>query len=316
MDTKEKKLTKRQRILNSPTRLVEEAENCLAALWRIILKDLNITEEKWNLLMNIYLTDPVNGFNTETRVLGDKRGNLNKALCGTKVQMLIFNRALRFLQTERAILTFTIHSIDSKKYPPATYNINILYGKESRAQLESALKEDIVSVKAPLKKRRFMNSYREQTLDVITKKYSGEYALDQWLEDPNKKISSATGPLSKIWRKILSDRSVDKSMWKSLTTKYQRLMAPECDIIRGNETHEELKAKSKKKSNIKGNITDELQRPSFTIDVFMKGMVFIDIERVDISIRLKRLNSDRLTTHELKDWDPKVTVNKEPIRDR
>lgn len=294
--------TIKQRILNSPDKLIGECKNGLAALWRTILRDLDINEEKWNSLMNIYLTDPINGFDDETKSLGDKRGNLTKALCYDRMQMLIFNRALRFLQTQRATLIFTLYPENEKDFPISTYSINVLYGKNESIQKIDSLNEDKIARRPT--KRRFVNTYQKHTVDISAKKYTGDYSLDEWLNDPDKMSSSATGPLSKLWRRIISDRGINKPMWKTLTTKYQRKVAPDCDIVNGKESKAQLKALSKQRSNIKGNVTDELQRPAFTIDVFMKGMVFLEVKEIDITIRLKRANHDRLTTHSVYRWKP------------
>lgn len=300
--------TIKQRILNSPNKLIEECENSLASLWRIILQDLNIDEDRWESLMNNYLTDPLNGFDDETSTLGDKRGNLNKALCYTDMQMLIFNRALRFLQTERVTLIFTLYPNDPEDFPTSTYDINIFYGKNEVIQKERVLEEG--SATPVVGRKRFVSAFQKQSVDVNIKRQSDTYTIEQWLDDPKKMTSSATGPLSKIWRRILADRRINLSIWKTLIVKYQRKIAPDCFILTGKETPTELKIKSKRKSNVKGNIIDQLRGSSFTIDVFMKAMVFLEVKTVDITIRLKRVNCNRITSHTLEGWNPETIMMK------
>ena len=294
--------TIKQKILNSPNRLIDQCKNSLATLWRQILYDLDIDELKWNTFMNMFLSDPINAIDCDPRVLGDKRGNLTKSLCYDRMQMLVFSRALRFLKTERVTLVFVLYPEDESTFPVTSYDINIFYGENKNLQRAETQVEDKKA--KPFFKRRFVGEAKKAKTDINLKKYLSVVDLDQWLKDPNKMVSKATGPLSKVYRRALADRGMTKSIWKTLLVKYQRKVAPSCDIITGKETKEQLAAKTKKRANIRGNVSDELRRDAFTIDVFMKGMVFLEIKKLDIIIRLKRENHDRITEHKVIGWDP------------
>ena len=299
MTNDNKYVTKRKRILMAPDKLQEECTNSLAKLWRIILSDLQIDESSWKELINLYLTDPINGFEDDKSALTDNSGNLNSALCYTNMQMMIFIRALRFLQVTMATYEFTLHFATQASQ---SYSITIYYGQNNELMPKSVLEEDTHS-NAIEHKRRFIAKTKNTALDTLNK-IKKEIDLEALLSDPNKKVNKATGMLSKVWRRILSKNEITLDRWKTLSTRYLHKIIPETFEAIDGETHKEKVARYKKRSNVKVNVKDELIRPAFTINVFMKGMVFIEVESIDISIRIKRLNSDRLTTHTLLGWNP------------
>lgn len=292
-------MTKRKRILMARDKLQEECTNSLAKLWRIILSDLQIEESNWKELINLYLTDPINGFENDKSALTDNSGNLNSALCYTNMQMMIFIRALRFLQVTMATYEFTLHF---ESQPSQSYSITIHYGENNALTPASVLEEDKQSAVVG-HKRRFISKTKNTAIDTLNK-IKKETDLEALLSDPNKKVNKATGMLSKVWRRILSKNEITIDRWKSFSTKYLHKIIPETFEAKEGETHKEKMARYKKRSNVKVNVKDELIRSAFTINVFMKGMVFIDVESIDISIRIKRLNNDRLTTHALLGWNP------------
>ncbi len=299
MSADNKYVTKRKRILMARDKLQEECTNSLARLWRIILSDLQIEESNWKSLMNLYLTDPINGFEDNKAVLADKSGNLNSALCYNDMQMMIFIRALRFLQVTMATYEFTLHFKEQKSQ---SYSITIYYGDNGDQMPLSVLEEDNNCDKIEYK-RKFVSKAKSNALDSVNK-LKKETDLESLLSDPNKKVAKATGMLSKIWRRILSKNEVNIDRWKAYSNQYLHKIIPHTFIAKENETDEEKKARNKKRSNVKVNVKDELIRPAFTINVFMKGMVFIEVQSIDINLRIKRLNNDRISSHTLLGWNP------------
>lgn len=89
-----------QRILNAKDKLVGEAEDVLARLFRTILADINMTEYHWRGRMRRYLEDPTNHILSTSTARSSARGNLNKELASRKMSWNVFLKGLKFLGPE------------------------------------------------------------------------------------------------------------------------------------------------------------------------------------------------------------------------
>lgn len=105
-----------QDMLNSDDKRVAEARGVLSKLWRQLLMVLDIDGWKWDRLMRIYLTDPRNGIQNNSRDRSSARGNLNKELKRDDMTWRVFLKALNFLDPIRVVFTVRITFKDGRTH--------------------------------------------------------------------------------------------------------------------------------------------------------------------------------------------------------
>ncbi len=103
-----------QDMLNADNKGVEEARGHLSKMWRTLLVARDIDGWKWDRLMRIYLTDPRNGIQNNSRDRSSARGNLNKELKRDDMTWRVFEKALKFLDPIRIVFTVRVTFKDGK----------------------------------------------------------------------------------------------------------------------------------------------------------------------------------------------------------
>jgi hypothetical protein len=101
-----------KRILQYESKCINEAENLLTYLFRRILIDLMITEQKWNQLMKNYLDNPHHRISKSGIKRSSARGNLNKQLIKNDMTIKNFERGLRLLNPRRIIFKLILNFSD------------------------------------------------------------------------------------------------------------------------------------------------------------------------------------------------------------
>lgn len=96
------------KVLEQEDKMINEAENILSRLWRIILLDLGIGTRYFSSLVSQYLTDPNNGIRDDPIARSNHRGNLVKELGGDRMSWSVFEKALRVLGVEEFKLTIQL----------------------------------------------------------------------------------------------------------------------------------------------------------------------------------------------------------------
>lgn len=99
-------------ILDDPEKRIRETKGIngiLAALWRVMLRDLRVTPGKWGSLMHDYVLDSRNGVPDNTKDRTSMRGNLIKEFSREGLTWKVFCKGLRFLQIIKIDLTITAH---------------------------------------------------------------------------------------------------------------------------------------------------------------------------------------------------------------
>lgn len=104
------------------------------------------------------------------------------------------------------------------------------------------------------------------------------------INHPNKKAEEATGLLSKMYRKILSDIGMNSSMWNKLMLKY--LDNPQNRVPRS----------ARGRSSVRGNLNKELAKEDMTWANFEKGLRFLNPIRCEFSVKL-HFGNGRKTDH-------------------
>lgn len=96
------------------------------------------------------------------------------------------------------------------------------------------------------------------------------------------KTGSTDSILASLFRTILYDLGITPSRFDTLLEKY---------IIRAN-----IPTNIKEASSRRGNLRKELMSTSMSWKVFIKGLVFINIYKFDVSVRLYHRNN-KITEH-------------------
>lgn len=87
------------------------ADSILASLWRIIIYQIGVDENRWHQLMNAYLNDPKNGIKFNHKDQSSARGNLHKELFKPKMSWKVFCKGMRFLNiTKFKIIIVATHT--------------------------------------------------------------------------------------------------------------------------------------------------------------------------------------------------------------
>lgn len=122
----------------------------------------------------------------------------------------------------------------------------------------------------------------------MTDRKSRKYEMEKILTSPDKGISGTRGIggiLARLWRQILDDLNVSPNRFEILLSDFinsAKRGVPEHRISR---------------HFTRGNLRRELEQPTMTFKVFIKGMKFLKIVRIRIAVELEH-GSGRKTLHE------------------
>lgn len=100
--------------------------------------------------------------------------------------------------------------------------------------------------------------------------------LDQMMELPDKgatKTAGANGILARLWRQMLCDLAISGQRFGTLLQEY--VLDPRNHVPNNR----------KDQISVRGNLTKEFTRPHMTWKVFCKAMRFLNIVKIDFSIR-------------------------------
>ena len=100
-------------ILYAPTKDINSMMNPLAKLVRMIFADLNIRPNRFFMMLNQYLNDPMNGFPTPEK-RSSERGNIQKELAKKQITFKTLVKLIRVLNAKRAGLTLTLEWHDGR----------------------------------------------------------------------------------------------------------------------------------------------------------------------------------------------------------
>lgn len=103
---------KRQRnalseILYSPRKDMNAMMNPLARLVRTVFADLNIRPNRFFMMLNQYLNDPLNGLHTPEK-RSSERGNIQKEFAKNQITFKTLVKILRVLNAKRVGITLTL----------------------------------------------------------------------------------------------------------------------------------------------------------------------------------------------------------------
>lgn len=97
-----------QEMLSSPDKNLTETTNPLARLFRLVLRDHNVSYEQFNRSMSNYLNREQSAASRSKKEQSREKGNLVKELSGSSFTFKNFTKALRVLNPVSAELTLTL----------------------------------------------------------------------------------------------------------------------------------------------------------------------------------------------------------------
>ena len=89
------------RLLGDDNKEADKASGILARLFRLILRDRNMSMMGWSSNMARYLNDPRNGCPQNNKDRSSVRGNLTKELLRPTMTWKVFKKAIRFLAPQK-----------------------------------------------------------------------------------------------------------------------------------------------------------------------------------------------------------------------
>jgi len=104
-------------ILNSPDKQVTKTfggNGVLSRLWRQILLDLGIGPERFGIILQDHVTNPLNGIPNNKKDQISYRSNLTKELAKPQMTWKVFMKALRFLNILKVEITLTAYHANTK----------------------------------------------------------------------------------------------------------------------------------------------------------------------------------------------------------
>lgn len=115
------------RLFSHPEKLIGEADNFLAKLFRIYLVDQNIGLERFNAYVGKWINNPIYGFLKDPSKRSSARGNLNKEILRPNMSPDVFLKAMAAMGNEDVEIvmrtrrngrdTWTEHAISINKIP-------------------------------------------------------------------------------------------------------------------------------------------------------------------------------------------------------
>lgn len=113
MANQKKRRSALSEMLYAPVRDMDARMNPLAKLVRTIFADLNIRPNRFYMMLNQYLNDPMNGFSTP-KEKASERGNIQKELTKKQITFKTLVKLIRVLNARRAGLTLTLEWHDGQ----------------------------------------------------------------------------------------------------------------------------------------------------------------------------------------------------------
>jgi len=105
-----------------------------------------------------------------------------------------------------------------------------------------------------------------------------EPKVENLLGDVEKGMGDVTGPnqtLSLVFRKMLYDNDINISKWNRLMHRYL------------NDPTNRIPLHSKGRSSIRGNLTKELMKTDMTWKNFVKGLKFLNPDKVELNFSVE-----------------------------
>lgn len=96
-------------IMASEDKAVFEANGALSKLFRKILLDLNVTQNRCGILLEQYLNDPKNGIPRNGKERSTARGNITKGLADDDMTWKVFLTNLRVLKPLKVEINVSLH---------------------------------------------------------------------------------------------------------------------------------------------------------------------------------------------------------------
>ena len=103
-------------ILRSPDKQIKRTfggNGVLSRLWRQILLDLGIGPERFGVILQEFVTNPINGIPNNKKDQISCRGNLTKELARPQMTWKVFMKALRFLNIISIEITLTAKHVNA-----------------------------------------------------------------------------------------------------------------------------------------------------------------------------------------------------------
>lgn len=113
-------------LLSDPDKLVSDAENLLAALFRVYLGDANIGPELYIRLVTNWLNDPRYGIHRNPSVKSYARGNLDKEILRPNMSATVFLKAMSVMDVEDLELVLRVRQRGRDNYTEHTIEFNNL----------------------------------------------------------------------------------------------------------------------------------------------------------------------------------------------
>jgi len=128
-DSSDKKITK---LLESRTKGTEFSAGMLSKLWRVILRDRDVSPSLWTRLMTNYLNDPKNNIPSEGKKRSSDRNNLNKELARPDMSWNVFYKGIMLLAPMRIKVDITLVFRTHSTTHSITRQVNTNYNGEHR----------------------------------------------------------------------------------------------------------------------------------------------------------------------------------------
>ncbi len=119
---------------------IYDAQDLLAYLFRMILFDLDIRSNRWEVLIDRMLADPRNPAPKNSRDRSSQKGNLNKAFRGNRMTFKTFIKGLKFLEARKLKIVAELTMANNKVH---AYSVSQDLGGFSTEDFEDL---DFVSV--------------------------------------------------------------------------------------------------------------------------------------------------------------------------
>lgn len=104
-----------KKLLDHPTKKVDEATGELAKLFRLILADLNIKELEFERLFIAWYSDPRNKVPRIGKAIASERGNIMKEFEKEDMTWKVFLKGIRFLRPRMMSIRITLDWNDPRR---------------------------------------------------------------------------------------------------------------------------------------------------------------------------------------------------------
>lgn len=117
-------MKKRERVLNSPDKQIGQATGLLAAIWRQILRECKVDDEKFDMLMQQWINNPRNRIPNDAKKRSSARGNLAKEMFRDDMTWRVFLKGIRFLNP-RSIRFHVTLDWGHRNYTTVEHRVNV-----------------------------------------------------------------------------------------------------------------------------------------------------------------------------------------------